>query len=76
MLSFLYRLMRSFRREHGYAPNVVTMSAAHFRILRENLADMRDSAEISRLLGMEVILGEECTPPHVGWMPMARRATG
>ena len=76
MLSFLYRLMRSFREEHGYRPNVVVMSSRHFRLLQENLAELEEYPEISRLLGMEIMLSEECVHPHVGWMPQAKRATG
>jgi hypothetical protein len=75
MLSFLYRLMRSFRQEHGYRPNVVVMNAAHYRLLQENLAAVRDHTELDRLLGMEIILSEDCIHPHVGWMPQAQRAT-
>ena len=75
MLSFLYRLMRAFRREHGYRPNVVVMNAAHYRLLQENLAAVHDHAELGRLLGMEIMLSEECVHPHVGWMLPAQRAS-
>ena len=74
MLSFLYRLMRAFRREHGYGPNVVVMNAAHYRLLQENLAGVHDHAGLGRLLGMEIILSEDCVHPHVGWMLPAQRA--
>jgi len=76
MLSFLYRLMRNFREEHGYQPNVVIMNTQHFRLLQENLANLADYSDIRRLLGMEVILSTECVHPHVGWLPQARRAAG
>jgi len=77
MLSFLYRLMRTFRREHGYPPNVVFMSARHYGLLQENLAAMSDYPQIRRLLGMEIILSEDCIHPHVGWLlPAERVSTG
>ncbi len=76
MLSFLYRLMRSFREEHGYRPNVVIMNSGHFRLLQENLAELHEYPEISRLLGMEIMLSEDSVHPHVGWMPQAQRAVG
>jgi len=76
MLSFLYRLMRSFREEHGYRPNVVVMNSRHYRLLQGNLAELEGYPEISHLLGMEIMLSEECVHPHVGWMPQAKRATG
>jgi hypothetical protein len=74
MLSFLYRLARSYQQEHGYRPNAVVMSKAHFRLLQESLPEIADYTDLARLLGMEVVLSEDCIHPHVAWMPMARRA--
>lgn len=77
MLSFLYRLMRSFHREHGYPPNVVFMNVVHYGQLRENLADLSEYPDIRLLLGMEIILSEDCVHPHVGWLlPADRVSTG
>jgi len=67
MLSFLYRLVRAFRQEHGYSPNVVTMSAQHYQRLLENVPEMADYGSVSRFLRMDVILSEACVHPHVGW---------
>ena len=76
MLSFLYRIARSYQQEHGYRPNAVVMSKTHFRELQKSLPEITDYADLSRLLGMEVVLSEDCIHPHVAWMPMARRASG
>lgn len=75
MLSFLYRIARSYQQEHGYRPNAVVMSKAHFRELQKSLPEITDYADLSRLLGMEVVLSEDCIHPHVAWMPMARHAS-
>jgi hypothetical protein len=72
MLSFLYRLVRAFRQEHGYSPNVVIMNARHYQSLLENVPEMRDYGSVSRFLMMEVILSEESVHPHVGWMAQAQ----
>jgi hypothetical protein len=76
MLSFLYRIARSYQQEHGYRPNAVVMSNAHFRQLQESLPEITDYADLSRLLGMDVVLSEDCIPPPVSWRSMARRAAG
>jgi uncharacterized protein (DUF1697 family) len=72
MLSFLYRLVRAFRQEHGYSPNVVIMNTRHYQRLLENVPEMRDYGSISRFLRMNVILREDSIHPHVGWMPQAQ----
>ncbi len=72
MLSFLYRLVRAFRQEHGYNPNVVVMNAQHYQRLLENVPEMRNYGSVSRFLMMDVILNEESMHPHVAWMAQAR----
>jgi uncharacterized protein (DUF1697 family) len=72
MLSFLYRIVRAFRQEHGYSPNVVVMSAQHYQRLLENVPEMVDYGSVSRFLRMEIILSEESVHPHVAWMTQAQ----
>lgn len=76
MLSFLYRLARTFHREHGYKPNVVVMSRQHFRQLQQSLPVFADSTDLARQIGMDIILSEDCLHPHVAWLPQVRRAAG
>lgn len=75
MLSFLYRLSRAFDDEHGYRPNAVVMNAGHYRLLQASLPDAVNYADLTRLLGMEIILSEDCVHPHVAWMPQAQHAS-
>jgi len=75
MLSFLYRLIRAFREEHGYQPNVVVMSAAHYRVLQDSLPELANPADLARFLQMEILLSEEAVHPHVAWMPHTKRAS-
>lgn len=73
MLSFLYRLIRAFRREHGYSPNTVVMNARHYRQLRADLPEMPDHDGVSRFLKLEIILREDSVHPHVAWIPQAQQ---
>jgi len=75
MLSFLYRLVRAFRQEHGYRPNVLVMNKQHYQRLQENVPEMQGYDSISRFLMMEIILSEDSVHPHVGWMAQAQRKT-
>ena len=74
MLSFLYRLARAFYKEHGYRPNTVIMNAGHYRLLQESIPEAGDHTALKRLLGMDVILSQDCVHPHVAWTPSAQRA--
>lgn len=72
MLSFLYRLVRAFRQEHGYRPNVVVMNTQHYLQLVQALPELQDYGSISRFLMLEVMVSEDSVHPHVGWMPQVR----
>lgn len=73
MLSFLYRLIRGFQREHGFPPNVVYLSPQHFRALCENLSGL-PTDRIEAFLGVQMVLEPAATHPHVAWQePMHRR---
>lgn len=73
MLSFLYRLIRGFQREHGFPPNVVYLSPSHYQALSENLAAL-PTERIEAFLGVQLILEPTATHPHVAWQePVHRR---
>jgi len=65
MLSFLYRLVETFQREHGTPPNLIYLNRLHYRKLLESLPAMKTHEEISRFLMMEIIISPEITHPHV-----------
>jgi hypothetical protein len=75
MLSFLYRLVRAFRDEHGYRPNVVVMNTGHYRLLQKSLPELANPAELAQFLAMDVLLSEEAVHPHVAWMPQTQRVS-
>jgi len=75
MLSFLYRLVRSFRDEHGYLPNVIVLSSGHYRILQASLPEVAKS-DLGRFLGMDIQISDEAVHPHVAWWHRAVRMAG
>ncbi len=75
MLSFLYRLIRNFQREHGFPPNVVYLNAMHYQALRDNLSMLtHDQAE--NFLRLHIVLRPEALHPHMAWQeqPKPQRA--
>ena len=70
MLSFLYRLIRGFQREHGFPPNVVYINSVHYRALRDNLSTLTHE-QTERFLCLHVVLDNEALHPHVAWQEMA-----
>ncbi len=75
MLSFIYRLFTEFRKEHGIAPNLLYLSPLQMRSLRNQLEAMRVE-DLHRLLGMELVISDEVSHPHVAWCEAARRHIG
>lgn len=76
MLSFIYRLVREFEKEHGIHPNLLYLNPTHLQYLREQLARDTQLDDIVRLLGMEVMVSAEAIHPHVVWthLPCQRQA--
>ncbi len=73
MLSFLFRLIREFQREHGFTPNALYINPFHYHKLRENLPDLQHDDALARFLTVEIIVSEEAIHPHVAWLNPARR---
>jgi len=67
MLSFLYRMANTFEREHGFRPNVLYLNNQHFLQLKSQLDNIKDLDALNQLLGMELVLDDELTQPHVAW---------
>jgi hypothetical protein len=68
MLSFLYSLVREFRAEHGYAPNLVYLSAAHYSRLSSEVPQFRSHDQITQFLQMEIVISNDALHPHVAWI--------
>lgn len=69
MLSFLYRLVEHYHREHGLHPNLLYMSPWHYQKLLECLPEMKNQEEVSRFLVMQVVISPEVVHPYVAWLP-------
>ena len=65
MLSFIYRLIKTFQREHGLRPNLVYLNRQHYQKLLKSLPTMQSHEEITRFLAMEIVVSPEIAHPHV-----------
>jgi hypothetical protein len=71
MLSFIYRLVCNFRKEHGEHPNQLYLNQTHLSALREQMGSQITLDELVQLLEMEIILSQEAIHPHVAWVQPA-----
>ena len=77
MLSYLYRIVTHYQRTHGVAPTLMYINPEHLIQLRRDLSGISDLEDISRFLGMEILLDREVRHPHVTWSRINwRRASG
>jgi hypothetical protein len=77
VLSFLYSEIQAFRAEHGYLPNLVYLSAAHYEQLAGELPQCCNHDDIVRFIDMEVVISADAQHPHVAWIrPRHLRAAG
>ena len=76
MLSFIYRLIRDFEKEHGIHPNLLYLNPTHLKFLREQLDNDAQLDDIVKLLDMEIMVTGDVIHPHVVWthMPWHREA--
>lgn len=70
MLSFIYRLVHDFEKEHGLHPNLLYLNQVHLSVLREQMGSNIRLDELVGLLGMEIIITQEAIHPHVAWVQL------
>lgn len=75
MLSYLYRLIQGFKREHGHEPNLVYMNEQHYRQLVDSLPGMNSESEIARFLAMEIVISSELLHPDVALITSTPRGS-
>ncbi len=73
MLSFIYRLVQDFEKEHGLAPNLLYLSPMHLHTLKSQLDSGEQLDDLISLLGMEIIITNEAVHPHVAWSQVSGR---
>lgn len=76
MLSFIYRLIHDFEKEHGIRPNLLYVNPIHLQVLKNQLDAESQLDDIVELLGMEIMVTSEVIHPHVVWthLPWQREA--
>lgn len=72
MLSYIFRLVEEFQRQHGVQPNLLYLNKLHMSELRKALASDQ-TLSITDLLRMELVISQETTHPHVAWTQTAQR---
>jgi len=75
MLSFIHRLARDFELEHGIHPNLLYLNRFHAEHLKAAFDADYSMSQILDLLGMELIIENDITQPHVAWTQAARRVS-
>jgi hypothetical protein len=68
MLSFLFRLIKTYHREHGFLPNVLYINDFHYQKLRDSLPDLAQHEAITAFLKMEIVISPEAVHPSVAWV--------
>lgn len=67
MMSYIYRMAKSFNDLHGFAPNLIYLNSAHVNMLRLQLGNPANVQEILRQLGLDVIVSQSITHPSVSY---------
>jgi len=75
VLSYLYQLIRGFRREHGILPNVLYVNHRHYQQLTLDLPAFPTHAALCGFLALEVHVAQDVAHPHVAWVRSAARAS-
>ena len=75
MLSFIHRLVRDFELEHGVHPNLLYLNRFHAEHLKAAFDTDYTMTQILEVLGMELIIENDITQPHVAWTQTVRRAS-
>lgn len=73
MLSFINRLVSEFEMEHGFHPNLLYMNRFHFEHLKSSFDADYSMSQILDCLGMEMIIENDITHPHVAWRQFATK---
>ena len=73
MLSFIYRLVSEFEREHGIHPNLLYLNDKHAEYLQQSFSNGFRLHSIMKFLQMELIIDKSIAHPHVAWTHTAQR---
>ena len=73
MLSYIFRLVDHFQRQHGVEPNLLYLNELHMLELRKAFSSCQTLQSITDLLGMELLISREITHPKVAWTQTAQR---
>ena len=72
MLSYIYRLIRNFEKDHGIHPNLLHLNPEHIEHLKKAFEESISLHDIMRLLEMELVVEFDNIHPHVAWTNIAQ----
>ena len=67
MMSYIYRMAKSFEDLHGFPPNIVHFNKVHLNMLRLQLGNPACVHEVLHQLGMDIIVSPSSTHPSVSY---------
>jgi hypothetical protein len=73
MLSYIFRLIDHFQRQHGVEPNLLYLNELHLNELKKAFSSDQTAYSMTDLLKMELVISREITHPHVAWTQTAQR---
>lgn len=65
MLSYIYRIVCEFKKNHHCQPNVLYLNNEQFHQLRRSFSNPDDTDTMSRLLQMHIIISHDALHPHL-----------
>jgi len=74
MLAFIYRLIRQYEVEHGIRPNLLYLNRLHAENLKASFDQSYSLSQVMDILGVDLIIENEMSHPHVAWTQVAARA--
>lgn len=72
MLSYIFRLISDFEKEHGIHPNLLHLNSSHIGYLKMAFKEGYSLHQIMNILEMELIIEEDIIHPHVVWTNIAQ----
>lgn len=73
MLSYIYRQVRDFERQHGVHPNLLYLNQHHLRNLEQTFSSNIDLQGIMDFLEVVLIVDKNTVHPRVAWSLLHER---
>ena len=72
MLSYIYRVIQDFEKQHSIQPNLLYLNNVHFEHLKASFSESFTLQNIIDILQVELIIDQDAIHPHVAWSHIAQ----